>query len=354
MKKILFIGLTIILGLTLAGCGETQSNNELLTSNISSEESLATLSYLSTGFLDFNNQEVVVSHMSFLSDVDGEAEPTVIEGELDEVNIYIDRLKGLIDNGVEGFGSITEDDSENELYMYKLTFTVNEEEYIIHYNIDETTGEMTGIIMIGDVEYEFEVLDNMKEYEYNHEEKNENKGKSNDNGKSSDDDDEVEIEESEDEQEEPDEVDEVETKMVLVATNGLDTIKITYKTEVEENESTIKFYVEKTIDGVEEKITLKISEEEGETKVKITDGEDEYSFKREVEDEGVVYMLQYEVDGVRGMVKITEVVDEEGNIVYDYFIQEAGREKHTEKQEPKSHGFDDDDEDEEDQDDQDV
>lgn len=346
MKKILFLGLAIVLGFTLAGCSETNDYSDLLTSEIKSEQSLATLSYLSTGFLDFSNEPVLAAEMAFLSDTDGEAEPTTIEGELDEVNIYIDRLKALIDNGVKDFGSVVEEESENELYAYKLTFTVNEEVYIIHYNLDETTGEMTGIIVIGSVEYDFEVLDNMKEYEHNQEEKNENPGKSDSNGKSNEDDDE-EFEEELEIEEDDDDSDEVETKMVLIATNGTDTIKITYKTEVEDDESTIKFYVDKTIDGVEERVTLKISEEEGETKVKISDGEDEYTFKREVEEEGTVYILQYEVDGVKGMVRITEVVEDDGTITYDYFIQEAGREKHTEKQEPNSHGFDDEEENEE-------
>ena len=342
MKKILvvIIGLTTLF--TLSGCTEAivdDPNQELLAA-LGSEESLATLSYLSTGFLDFSNPTVVASNMAFLSTGDGGAgSTTVIEEELDQVNIYIDRLKILIDNGVEDFGSVVEEESDNELYAYKMTFTVNEEVYVIYYNVDLETDEMTGIIVIGIVEYEFEVMDNIKEYEYN---KEMQEGHKNENSEKDNDDEDAETETELDN----DGIEESETKMVLIATNGEDTIKITYKTEVEDGESTTKFEVEQTIDGVEKRVTLKITEEDGETKVKISDGEDEYSFKREVEDEGVVYKLQYEVDGVKGMVKITEITDENGVVTYEYFIQEAGREKHTEKEEPESH-FDDDEEDEE-------
>ena len=121
------------------------------------------------------------------------------------------------------------------------------------------------------------------------------------------------------------------------------TIKIIYKTELEDGEFETKFYVKQTIAGIEKDIALKISQEDNETKIKITDGEDEYTFKKEIEDEVTVYFLQYKIDGVIGMVRITEIIGEDGEITYDYFIKEAGKEKHTEKQEPKSH-FDDEDE----------
>lgn len=374
MKKILFIGTALLFAFTLSGCADGTDDgiidNNLDDTNVEelgSEESLATLSYLSAGFLDFSNDTVVASNFALMSFT--EEEPTVIEGELDEVNIYIDRLKVLIDGGLDNFGSVNEEASDNELYEFKLTFTVNEEVYIIYYNIDVETSEMTGVIVIGDVEYEFDVLDNINQYEHNTENKpekaNENadngNGKNDDNEELDDDDTEANVEESEndedlDTEENDDDLDseENETKMVLVATNGTDTIKIIYKTEVEDGESTIKFYVEQTIDGITKEVTLKITEEENETVVKVKDGEDEYSFKREVEEEGVVYKLQYEVDGVKGMVKITEITDEEGNITYDYFIQEAGRERHKQQQEPKSDGFDDDEDDSTDEDESEV
>jgi len=351
MKKIILFLVIITASITLSGCADTKTNDlpTDLTADLGSEESLATLSYLSTGFLDFENTTPVASNVMFLSST--EEVETVIEGELDEVNIYVDRLKALMDNGLESFGSVLEDISDNELYEFKLTFTVNEESYVIYYNIDEVTQEMTGIIVIGDVEYEFEVMDNIKTYEYNEEQKHENKGtdQSNDNANKDDkEDDEIDLDASDDEDNDVEEGTD-ETKMILIATNGEDTIKIIYKNELEDGKFETKFYVEQTIDGITKNIALKIQQEETETKIKITDGEDVYTFKKEVEDEGTVYVLQYKVDGVNGMVRITEIVGENGEITYDYFIQEAGKEKHAEKQEPKSN-FDQDDEIEEDTD----
>ncbi len=128
MKKIFLFLLVITASLTLSGCADAKNIETIedLTVDLGSEESLATLSYLSTGFLDFENASPVASNVVFLSNTDDEPE-TVIEGELDDVNIYIDRLKALMDNGLESFGSVLDEVSDNDLYDFKLTFTVNEE-----------------------------------------------------------------------------------------------------------------------------------------------------------------------------------------------------------------------------------
>lgn len=369
MKKLLTFIIALAATLTLAACG-SGTEQDIVADNLSSEESLATLSYLSAGFLDFSTPTTVQSGLVFLNDED----TTVIEEELDEVNLYFDRLKGMIDNGVESFGSVTEEPSDNELYEFKLTFTVNEEVYLIYYNLDEVTGEMTGIIVVGDQEYTFEVVDNMREYKFGEQEKNENaeqnanqnndggggqnqdqETEQNGQGNQQNNDDEIDTEDDEDDEvddevdtEEDDEDDANETKMMLVAHSGDDTIKIMYKTEVEDDETTTKFDMEQTIAGVTTQIRLKISIEEDEYKIDIEDGEDRYTFKQEVEDDGIVYKLTYQVDGISGTVRITETVDENGETVYEYRIQEAGKQRNAERGRPESKGFDDDDDDTED------
>ena len=355
MKKAFIAAFAFLTIFTLSACGGTSDiDNEPEVNPLSSEESLATLSYLSSGFLD-SSTDPVVGTFAFLVD----EETTEIEDELDEVNVYFDRLKGLIDNGVESFGSVTEELSDNELYEYKLTFTVNEEVYVIYYNLDDVTGEMTGIIVIGDVEYEFEVVDNMREYRYQEEEKNEQKEENenaSDNANKQGQDDEDDELDTEDDDELDDELDdevddeeddeEFETKMMLIAHNGDDYIKIMYKTEIEGDEVETKFDMEQSIAGVVKNISLKISMEEDEYKVRIFDGENTYTFKQETEDDGVIeYKLEYEVDGVRGFVLITETTDEFGEVVYEYKIQEAGRNRNVERERPH-YDFDDDDEDE--------
>lgn len=362
MKKFLTFFLLVGATIGLAACSTT-NDQEVVADTLSSEASLATLSYLSAGFLDFTSV-TVQDNFAFLSATD-ETE-TEIEGELDEVNVYFDRLKALIDNGVDSFGSVLEEASDNELYEFKLTFTVNEEIYIIYYNLDAETGEMTGIIVIGDQEYEFQVVDNMREYEYRTEEKeqheeqeqnqpddtnqNANQESNTDNNNSGTDEEEGDTEEDPDDTSTEATNDEEETddiKMVLIATNGEDTIKIKYMVEVEDDETVTKFTLEQTIAGVESEVKLKIVQEEDFYKVSIEDDGNDYTFKKTIEDEAIIYMLNYKVDGVVGMVKITETTDLDGNVVYDYQIVEAGQEKHVEKQEPKSKGFDEEEDEEE-------
>ena len=343
MKKILVLVVGLLSVITLSACDEAIDTVLDDSNALSSEEGIATLSYLSTGFLDFSTADPVVSNIVFLA----EEETTVIEEELDEVNVYIDRLKGFIDNGVETFGSVTEAVSDNELFDYKITFTVNEESYVIYYNIDQETLEVSGIIVLGDIEYEFEVVDHINNYEMHqekHEEKEENKGNDtqNKNGTS------TESSKDQDDAEEPEETTtdsevtntETEEKMTLIARNGDDIIKIIYKTETEEDESTTKFYMEQTLNGVTKEIELKISVEENEYKVDVVDGENEFTFKRDVEEDGVVYKLMYKVDGVEGTVKIIETTDELGENIYEYQIKEAGKNKNVTKGKPESKGFD--------------
>lgn len=356
MKKLTLFAFALLAVFTLSACGGTIDDTPVNEETLSSEESLATLSYLSTGFLTVSDSPTVAT-LQFLADED----TTVIEDELDTVNVYFDRLKALIDNGVESFGSVTEEPSDNELYEYKLTFTVNEEVYIIYYNLDDVTGEMTGVIVINEVEYEFEVVDNMREYKFEEQEKNEvrennaNNDDANQSQNGNDDDvdnddeedteDDVDTEEEDDTEDDVDtEDDENETKMMLIAHNGEDTIKIMYKTEVEDDETTTKFDMEQTIAGVTTNIALKISIEEDEYKVDIQDGEDSFTFKQETEEDGVVeYKLTYNVDGVSGTVKITESVDENGELVYDYKISEGNRQKDIQRGRP-DYDFDDDEE----------
>lgn len=319
MKKLILLGLAIFSVGMLSACSDAVNQKDVLAADLSSEESLATLSYLSAGFLETSNT-TASSNVMFLSN----EETTEIEDELDEVNVYMDRLKGFIDNGVESFGAVTEEVSDNELYTFMITFTVSEEIYKIYYNIDVETEEVTGVILIGEVEYEFEVVDNIKTYEF-HNEEHKKKGTDDD-------------EEETDQTEELDEPEENESKMVLIAHNGDNTIKVIYKTETEEDETTTKFFLEQTIDGVKEEVRLKISQEENEYKVDVEEGENTYTFKREVEEEGTVYKLQYRVDGVSGFVKIIETFNEDGEVEYEYQIHENDINKNVKKGKPESPG----------------
>jgi hypothetical protein len=349
MKKTLLVFFTVLLIIALSACsldGNTLTTTDTQIQPLSSETSLATLSYLSAGFL--TTSDPVAGDLLFLAST----EKARIEDNMEVVNVYFDRLRSLIDNGVDSFGSATQEVSDREGFAFKLTFTVNDETYLIYYNVDEVTGEMSGIIIINTVEYEFEVLENKLEYEYEYEHEEQN-GNTEDNEL----DDEAEAtvteatvdtedsttEETDVTTSEDAVVQEVESKMVLLATNGTDTIKIVYKTEVEEDESVTKFELEQNIGGVTKEVSMKIVQEEDHYKVKIEENGDSYTFKRELNDDGTYsYRLEYEVDGVRGWVMIQEKVDETGAVYYEYKIHENDIQKDVEKGKPH-YDFDDDD-----------
>ena len=155
MKKALVLLVTLSLVFTLSACTEADLNNLeefLSTEALSSRESLATLSYLSGSLIDLDTTDPVVGLTPTLLADDGEEE-TEIEGELDIVNEYMDMLQDFMDNGTDSFGSAVEGLSDNPLYALMITFNVNEEVYTIYYNIDPVTLEISGILLMGDVEY---------------------------------------------------------------------------------------------------------------------------------------------------------------------------------------------------------
>mgnify|MGYP000877037857 CR=1 FL=1 len=335
MKKIILVT-ALLFTLGLAGCStdkiDDTTTNEL--SALTSEESLVTLSYLSNSLL--NTAPVTASsNVAFLSN----GFTTVIEGELDEVNVYMDRLRVFMDEGTEGFGSITTTESDNPLYDSKLVFTVNELNFIIYYTTDEITGDITGLIIVDGIEYVMEAYTEFSEDPETGE------------GVIEEDDDELDGEETTEDEldaEEPNEdSNNEESKMVMVATNGEDSIKVTYKSEKEDGEETLKFHMVETRAMIEREIKLKIKSEDDSYKVTVEEDGNEYSFKRNIEEGKVIYSLKYDVDGVKGEVKINETTDENGNVSYQYRIRENGKDSEVEKGKPDKEHEEDEEENEE-------
>ena len=331
MRKIFVLLFILTLSLTLSACSEMGNDKEYQA--LTTDDALVSMSYLSAGFLDTAQHNTQASlNMSITDYLNEEPESipeTEFETELDEVNIYLEKLKGFIENGPEGLGSVIEEQSDREDFDNKITLTVEDEVYVLYYSVDEL-GNISGVFIIGVVEYVIEATSTLE-----------------DSQESS-----IDQEQSDDDEDEEDGLDELdeeenEQKMVLVATNGMDSITITYKVETEEDEQTTKFELEKNIDGVTSEVSIKISQEEDEYKVDISDGENSYTFKVEEEDGETMYKLQYEVNGVRGQVKIKVRVDEvTGEEFYAYQIIENGKQTETERGKPESYGWGDDDEDE--------
>lgn len=335
MKKALILIVTLGFVFTLSACTSADLDNLLNNETLSSKESIATLAYLSGSLIDLDTADAVVGIApTRLADTD--EEETEIEGELDIVNEYMDRLQEFMDNGTDSFGSAVEAVSDNPLYALMLSFTVNEEVYSIYYNVDPVTLEISGMLLIGDVEYIIEVSNSLED--------------SDDLDEDDDDEDDLdnEDEEQDDDLDTDDDDDESEQKMVLTAYNGTNYVQVTYKVETDDEETETKFKLVSYIDGVEKEVFMKISIEEDEYKITIEEEGNEFTFKREVEDGETTYKLKYKVNGVEGEIKIIESVNELGETVYEYKIKEGDVSKDVEKDEPGRHS-DDDDEDEEEQ-----
>ncbi|MCK5731547.1 MAG: hypothetical protein KAH13_00865 [Tenericutes bacterium] len=372
MKKLIILVFAMFTSIALIGCDSASLASLTDDFEMDSQTSLVSLSYLSAGFLDLNTStDTKVMEFALLAD----GEEPVVEEDLDEINVYFDLLKSFIDNGSTNFGNIELEISDRLEFANKINVSVGEDIYVLYFNVDVTTGEITGIFVIGDIEYTITAsnsLDDSEEFEDEYDDEDEDDM---DDEDEFEDEDEEEIEdedemETEDEMEAEDETeDEVdsevgaseatdiafnlsddseaeveddsnEQKMELVATNGEDTIRITYKVETDGNEQETKFVVKKDIGGVESEIQVKISSEDDEYKVELEDGENHYQFKQEMESDGNVYKLEYEVNGVEGEIVITETTDDTGNAVYEYKIKEGDKEKQIDKDEPESDGFD--------------
>jgi hypothetical protein len=372
MKKILTFLLLAVFGLTLSGC--TLGEIEELNATLSSQESLAILSYVSGSFLDTKTESPSASAFAFLSDTD---EP-VVGDEIDDINVYVDRLKVFIENGTEGFGDVQLGISDREDYDFMMSVEIEDDSYLIYYSVSDTDG-VTGIIVVGESEYTIEVLENnynesndlipeQAQVNRNNAEDDEDEADTEDDedeadteddedeadteddedeADTEDDEDEADTEDDEDEADTEDDEDEAdieddedeeesETKMVLIASDGENTIRVAYKNEVEDDESKTVISITKTINGVESFSKMTIKQEDDETKLIIEEDGDEYVFKAEVEDDGEMeYKLTYRVDGVEGRVMIKASYDEFGELVYEYHITEGGHEYTEQRGKPE-------------------
>ncbi len=367
MKKIL---VTIILGLLVLGI--SACNTETLEDNfkkevLSSEQALASMAYLSSNFLSFNND--TSNQTLALNLADDELE---VESELETVSEYLELLKVFMENGASNFGSIIDEVSDRVEYDNKTTIVVAEKTYLLYYSVDSETREISGIFVIDEVEYEITA------YSYLDDEDDFYKDEDDDEDDDEDEADDLafklsEVTTTEEENEtttteENTEVtteeenetmteetttvfEEFEREMQLIARYGENYIEIKYEIEIEEDETESKFEMNTYIDGVEKEITIEIKVEEDEYKIEIEEGDNEYEFKREIEDEGIKYELKYSVNGVEGEIKIIETTNELGEVIYIYEIEEEGRYKEVEVEDRFDDDDDDDDDDEDDDDD---
>jgi len=348
MKKLLVPVIISMVGLSATGCSLFQPTTESSLTTLSSEQSLATLSYLSGGFLSLESQSsttvLAAPYGSLLtSSVGGvdesTGEPTTVAGDnIDTISAYLDRFETFIENGTDSLASVSVTVSDNPEYAHMLSFVINEEDYVLYYNTPDGGVNLEGIMIVNDVEYAFTAVNELDD-------KDELDDDDDDDNDEDEDEDEQEIEQDDEEDlavQVDTTADESESKMEFVAVNGDDYIEMTYKTETDGEESEVKIEMIKSIAGVVSEVEMKISQEDDEFKVEVQDGSDYIEFKRELDDGEFEFKLEYTLDGVSGEIKAKQVTDELGNVTYQYKIEEDGEIEEIED-EPE---HDDDDEDE--------
>lgn len=328
MKKLLVPVFVSMVGLSATGCSLFQPTIENSLTTLSSEQSLATLSYLSGGFLSLESQSpttvLAAPYGSLLTSsvggVDDESagDPTTVAGDnIDTISAYLDRFETFIENGTDSLASVSVTVSDNPVYAHMLSFVINEENYVLYYNTPDGGVNLEGIMIVDDIEYAFTAVNEL-----------EDKDELDDDDDDDNDDDENKIEEEDDAEDLAVRVDttsgESESKMEFVAINGDDYIEMTYKTEIDGDESEVKIEMVKSIAGVVSEVEMKISQEDDEFKVEVQDGSDYIEFKRELDDDEFKFKLEYTLDGVSGEIKAKQVTDELGNVTYQYKIDEDG------------------------------
>lgn len=365
MKKLLGIIFLGLLAITFAACTVTPAQEKL-----SSEESLASMAYLSANFLNLASDSTASALAVTLSDDDLE-----VEQELENINEYLELLKVFMENGATDFAAIEETASDRAEYTYMINITVVEEVYVLYYNVDAETSVISGIFVINGEEYTIQAYNNLEdkdEFEDDEDDDDDDLYEDDDDEDDEDDDDlddddlddlsfknlseattesptteapttEVDGSSGVTTEVEAGNDDEKEEKMVLIATNGENIIKMTYKTETEDDEVETKFEMKTMINGIEKEISIAIKVENKEYKIEVEDGDNSYEFKREIENDGIKYELEYQVNGVEGEIEIFETTNELGETVYIYEIEEEGKYKEVE--------IDDEDDSEEDEDD---
>lgn len=251
-----------------------------VTLNAMASEKVAEISYISSSFVVL--QSTPYTNVAYFLD---SSEQTAFETDTSKINLYFDTLKIFLEEDLLK-DNISTTVLRGEEFDQLVEFTIEERLYKFYISIENEL--INGELHIGSSI--FTVTGSYKET-----------------------DDELEI--------------------TLVSYQGTDYISIEYKSENKE-ESETKYQIQSNINGIEESKEVKLSFENNESKVEITEGDNEYLLKKEIEGNLYQYKLEYKIDGIDGSAIIIEELDELGNISYSYQIKEGNIEKEIKKDKP--------------------
>ena len=289
---ILVIGLGIILSLP-------QTQNPRTLSEFETKKLVET-SYMSASIISNATITSVSTSLSFVPLMDMETE---FEKNIDDFNYYFNMLKVFVDE--DNFYDLANFEVlENGLYDYKISYSVNDKEFVFLVTIGED-GEISGEITIGNKTL---IVEGTLEEKAN------------------------------------------SLELDLIARKNDDYIIIEFKSETDD-EIEKKYFVKQSINGVYLEKEITIEKEMDETKVEIKQGNDQYLLEMYENNDKTVYYLEYEVNDLEGEVYITEDIDSLGKTVYRYHISEDGIEKDIDLDDPDEEDDEDEDDEEDDEED---
>ncbi len=286
---------TVLLILAIALSPRTTTDNPTIINAFESQK-YAEITYLSASLIE-STTTISTGNIVKLGFLD----LTEFEDNEELINLYFDTLKVFLeeDNFLSNTTITTLDNHE---FQTLISFEENSVTYNFYITIDED-GVIEGLLVINDITYQVEGTT---------------------------------------------EEDKESLKIELQAKKGSDYITIEYETENKE-EQEIKYQIQTSINGVETNKEVKVSKENDESKVEITEGANEYELKKELEDGQYKYKLQYKINEIEGEAIITEEIDSNGLVQYQYQIKEGNEEKIIDKNKP-DHSYDDDSDDDSEED----
>lgn len=265
----------VVLGLLFVSTTDPDSNTNPDYTYLSTEsyQTIAEIAYISSGLIP--QQTTTSSIPNTMSNT--ETDDTEFEKNIDDFNTYFSLLKVFLEDQPL---IPTINESEDEITM---SFIVLDEEYTFVFTLVDD--QVTGTVFVLDKEYQLTGL----------------------------------VKEEED-----------EITIDLEARQNDDFIEMKYQSEGS-LQLEKKYRIISELDGVRNETQVKLSKEGTEQKVDIEENDDSYTLKKEISNGNIEYKLTYEVNGIKGDVRITETILDSGEREFEYRIKENGKEKNVTK-----------------------
>lgn len=241
--------------------------------NITSEsiDRISEISYISTSIISTVNIQIPDANNSLKLSSDNR---TKFESNIDVFSEYFKMLKVFLDKD-ELSKEITEYSGVE--FDYVIKYNLSEEKYVIYLLVEDES--LSGEIHIGEKIYN--LTGNLKETESFNE-------------------------------------------INFVISNESGVIEIYYLSDFDNAENKT-YEIVSNLNGVIENKTIVLSKDDVKSKVTFNEGKDNYTLTRIYDDLITTYRLKYKIAGTIGDAVIEEKANNNGEIVYNYFIKENGK-----------------------------